>query len=100
MESMREYLLNVQVLGICLLQHDQRHKEVVEAVDQLPTHDFSSKIRRRVNSTHIAALRVNFFGFRHSRIGTKPLTSSSMSARHWNTTKNSTRKRRSRRSPT
>ena len=60
MGGLQEYILNVQVLDICLKLEDGLHEAVIRAIQQLHVSS-SSKIRRRVVNAKIQAHKVSIY---------------------------------------
>jgi len=58
-DSMKEYILNVKALEICLAIHDEQYEKVLQFADELKKEEaLSSKIRKRLCFAEIAACKV------------------------------------------
>lgn len=56
---MKEYILNVKALEICLAIHDEQYEKVLQFADELKKEEaLSSKIRKRLCFAEIAACKV------------------------------------------
>jgi hypothetical protein len=59
---MREYVMNVKALEVCLALQDEQFEKVLRYSEELREQgSLSSKIRRRVSTAEIAAYRVCFY---------------------------------------
>lgn len=57
-KQMKEYILNLRALDLCLALHEEQYQRVLElASDLKKENQLSSKIRRRVAGAVITALR-------------------------------------------
>lgn len=63
---MKEYILNLKALDVCLALHEEEFQRVLQLVGEIATEDhLSSKIRRRISNAEIEALKVVLIQFRN-----------------------------------
>lgn len=66
MPSMKEYILNLKALDVCLALHEEEFQRVLQLAGELAAEDhLSSKIRRRISNAEIEALKVVLIQFRN-----------------------------------
>lgn len=64
---MKEYILNLKALDVCLALHEEEFQRVLQLVGEIAAEDhLSSKIRRRISNAEIEALKVILIQFRSS----------------------------------
>lgn len=65
---MHEYLLNVEVLDICLMSHDEHYQQALKAIEEFNRNykAVGSKLRRRLATVHILTLKVIYQLYRIS----------------------------------
>ncbi len=63
---MKEYILNLKALDVCLALHEEEFQRVLQLVGEIATEDhLSNKIRRRISNAEIEALKVVLIQFRN-----------------------------------
>ena len=60
-ETMKEYILNVKALELCLALHEEQYERVLHYAEELREQQpkLSSKIRRRTATAEVTAYRVS-----------------------------------------